>query len=97
MFLNTLRNTKPGISVSKSSAADLKMLKNDRLKFLYNPLIAYLNVNSLIAYLNISSLRNKVTDLEVILKDLHLVYLVLSETKLDESLPNAQFKLNGYK
>ena len=97
MFLNTLKNTKPGISVSKSSAADLKILQNDKLKFLHNPLIAYLNVNSLIAYLNINSLRNKVIDLGVILKDLHLVYLVISETKLDESFPNAQFKLNECK
>ena len=42
MFLNTytsiyldddIRNTKLGISVSKSSTADLEMLQNDRLKF----------------------------------------------------------------
>ena len=42
-----IRNTKLGISVAKSSAADLEMLQNDRLKFLHNPLIAYLNINSL--------------------------------------------------
>ena len=60
------------------------MLQNDRLKFLHNLLIVYLNVNSL---------RNKVIDLGEILKD----YLVIRETKLDESFPNAQFKLNGYK
>ena len=30
------------------------------------------------------------------LKDLPLDYLVISETKLDESFPNVQFKLNGY-
>ena len=41
--------------------------------------------NPLIAYLNINSLRNKVID-----------YMVISETKLDESFPNSQFKLNGY-
>ena len=96
MFLNTytsiyldddIRNTKLGISVSKSSAADLEMLQNDRLKFLYNPLTAYLNINSL---------RNKVIDLGEILKDFPLVYLAISETKLDESLPNSQFKLNRY-
>ena len=96
MFLNTytsiyldddIRNTKLGISVSKSSAADLEMLQNDRLKFLHNPLIAYLDINSL---------RNKVIDLGEILKDLPLEYLVISETKLDESFPNYQFKLNGY-
>ena len=79
-----IRNTKLGVSVSKPSAADLKMLQNDRLKFLHNLLIVYLNVNSL---------RNKVIDLGEILKD----YLVIRETKLDESFPNAQFKLNGYK
>ena len=42
-------------------------------------------------------MRNKVLDLGEILKDLPLDYLVISETKLDESFPNAQFKLNGYK
>ena len=53
-----------------------------RLKFLHNPLIAYLNINKL---------RNKVIDLGEILKDLPLDYLVISESKLDESLPFSQF------
>ena len=53
-------------------------------------------LNLLIAYLNIRSLRNKVIDSGEILKDLSLDYLVFSETKLDESFPNVQFKLNGY-
>ena len=82
-----IRNTKLGLSVSKSSVADLEMLQDDRLKFLHNPLIAYLNTNSL---------RNKVIDLGEILKDLPLDYIVIIETKLDESFPNSQFKLNGY-
>ena len=82
-----IRNTKLELSVSKSSAADLEMLQDDRLKFLHNPLIAYLNINSL---------RNKVIDLGEILKDLPFDYIVISETKLDESLQNSQFKLNGY-
>ena len=42
-----IRNTKPGVSVSKCSVAHLEMLQNNRLKFLNNPLIAYLNDNSL--------------------------------------------------
>ena len=67
-----IRNTKLGIPVSKSSAADLEMLQNDRLKFLHNPLFAYLNINSL---------RNKVIDLGKNLKDLPLDNLVISETK----------------
>ena len=33
-------NTKLGISVPKSPAAELKMLQNDRLKFLHNLLIS---------------------------------------------------------
>ena len=75
-----IRNTKLGLSVSKSSAADLEMLQDDKLKLLYNPLIAYLNINSL---------RNKVIDLGEILKDLPLVYIVISETKLEFSqIPN---------
>ena len=82
-----IRNTKIDLSVSKSSAADLEMLQDDRLKLFQNPLIAYLNINSL---------RNKVIDLGEILKDLPLDYMVISETKLDESFPNSQFKLNGY-
>ena len=82
-----IRNTKLGLSVSKFSAADLEMLQDDRLKLLYNPPIAYLSINSL---------RNKVIDLGEILKDLPLDYMLISETKLDESFPNPQFKLNGY-
>ena len=75
-----IRNNKLGLSISKSSAADLEMLQNDRLKFLHNPLITYLNINSL---------RNKVIDLGEILKDLPLDYRVISESKLDESFPNS--------
>ena len=40
-----IRNTKPSISVSKSSTADLEMLQN-------NLLIAYLNIDSLRSRLN---------------------------------------------
>ena len=63
------------------------MLQNDILKFLHNPLIAYLNINSL---------REKVIDSGKILKDLPLDYLVISETKLDEIFRSSQFKFNGY-
>ena len=34
--LEMYRNIKPGISVSKSTATDLKVIHNDRLKFLYS-------------------------------------------------------------
>ena len=57
------------------------MLQNARLRFLHNPLITYLNINSL---------WNKVIDLGEILKNLPLNNLVISKTTLDGSLPNAQ-------
>ena len=64
------------------------MLQNgNTLTFLHNPFISSLNINSL---------RNKVIGLREILKDLPLNSLVISEAKLDESLPDSQFKLNGY-
>ena len=47
-------------------------------------------------YLNVNSLRNKVTDLKVIPEHLSLDDFVLTETKLDESFPNAQSTLDGY-
>ena len=69
-----------------SLATDVQVLHHERLKH-KNPMIGYLNINSL---------RNKLTDLKVILKYLSLDYFVLSETKLDESFLNAQFTLDGY-
>ena len=52
--------------------------------------------NPKIAYLNINHLRNKVVDLRYILKDINPTFLAISETKLDDSFPNAQFNINGY-
>ena len=67
--------------------AELHMLQKDRRQYLNSPLIGYLNINSV---------RNKIADLQIIIQNIPLDYLVLSETKLDESFPNAQFKLDGY-
>ena len=72
---------------TSSLATDLQVLHHERLKHNKNPMIGYLNINSL---------RNKLTDLKVILKYLSLDYFILSETKLDESFLNAQFTLDGY-
>ena len=71
-----------------SLATDLQVLHHERLKHNKNPMIGYLNINSL---------RNKLKDLKVMLKYLSLDYFILSETKLDESFPNAQLTLDGYK
>ena len=70
-----------------SEERGLQQLQEDRLKHRKNPLIGYLNINSL---------RNKITDLRVIMKTLSLVYLILSETKIDESFPTSQFNAEGY-
>ena len=50
----------------------------------------------MIGYLNINSLRNKIVDLREIILELSLDYLVLSETKIGESFPTAQFYIKGY-
>ena len=62
-------------------------VRENRLKYVNNPLIGYLNINSL---------RNKIVDLREIILELSLDYLVLSETKIDESFPTAQFFIKGY-
>ena len=43
--------------------------------------------NPLIGYLNINSSRNKIIDLKDIILKLSLDYLVVSETKIDQSFP----------
>ena len=50
----------------------------------------------MIGCLNINSVRNKTADLEIFIQNIPLDYLVLSETKLDESFPNAHVNLDGY-
>ena len=70
-----------------SEETGLQQLQEDRLKHRKNPLIGYLNINSL---------RNKITDLRVIMKTLSLDYLILRETKIDESFPTSQFNIEGY-
>ena len=65
----------------------LQTLQDDKVKFHINPLLGQLNINSL---------RNKLADLRIIFKDVSLDCFVLSETKLDENFPTAQFNLEGY-
>ena len=52
--------------------------------------------NSLIGYLNINSLRNKIVDAREVLGKLELDYFLLSETKLDDSFPSAQFYIENF-
>ena len=43
-----------------------------------------------------NSLRNKITDLGIIMKTLSINYLILSENKIYESFPTSQFNFEGY-
>ena len=67
--------------------SDLQMLHDLRFESSKNLLCGYLNINSL---------RNKVQDLRLIIHDVPLEYFVLSETKLENSFPNAQLTINNY-
>ena len=69
---------------SNDSLDELKDLKNKNLK------------NHFLAYLNINHLCNKIVDLRSMLKVVDLQYISISETKLDASFPNSQFKIEGY-
>ena len=52
--------------------------------------------NIIVGQLNINFDRNKVLSLKELLSH-NLDLLVINETKLDDSFPNAQFQINGYK
>ena len=68
-------------------SSGFEALRENRLKYVNKPLICYLNTNSL---------RNKIVDLREIILELSFDYLALSETKIDQSLPTAQFYIKGY-
>ena len=52
--------------------------------------------NVLLSYLNINSLRYKITDLRILVPQYLPYYLVISEAKLNEEFPNAQFLTSDY-
>ena len=52
--------------------------------------------NVIIGHLNVNSLRNKFVAVDELIKSKIDVCLI-SETKVDESFPNQQFKINSYK
>ena len=51
--------------------------------------------NIIFGQLNVNFHRNKVLSLKELLSH-NLDLLVINETKLDDSFPNAQFQINGY-
>ena len=90
IFLNMLTSpfSRYKAPLDCSEKTDLQRLQDLRLHHRKNLLIGYLNINSL---------RNKISDLRVLLHDLQLEYFVISETKLDDSFPSAQFAIENYK
>ena len=68
-------------------SSGFEAIRENRLKHVNNPLICYLDINSL---------RNKIVDLKEIFLEVSLNYLVLSETKIDQSFPTSQFDIKGY-
>ena len=77
-------NTSTFENLESIDLGKLKELKGKNLK------------NQFLCYLNINSLRNKIVDLRYVLAQTHIQLLAVSETKLSENFPDAQFYLEGY-
>ena len=52
--------------------------------------------NLFFGHLNVNSIRNKFVSIQELIKRTFDIFLI-SETKIDDSFPNAQFKIEGYK
>ena len=52
--------------------------------------------NHFFGYLNINHLRNKVVDLRPLVEDIEPTVLAIAETKLNDSYPSAQFRIDNY-
>ena len=51
----------------------------------------------LICHQNINSIQNKIEDLKELNKSLRAQIIFVSETKIDSTYPDEQFKMEGYK
>ena len=74
-------------SYSKKTFSSVSELIELRNKYLNNPVIGYLNINSL---------RNKIIDLREIMSKAPLDIVCIDETKLHESFPDFQFHMESY-
>ena len=74
--------------ISNNDEGDLGKLKELRSKYVKNPCLAYLNINSLRG--------NKFHQLKGLLKELPLEILCIDETKLTPDFTTAQFHIEGY-
>ena len=84
---STLLTEKASFKSGCKECTDLQIMYENRLKQPRNPLIGYLNI---------SFLRNKIVDVREVFGKLQLDYFVLTETKLGDSFPSAQFYIEKY-
>ena len=73
----------PSISVNSISVRNIRDVRKINLKRI------------ILAHLNINSIRNKFNKLVDQIKG-NVDIMVISETKLDDSFPNGQFKIRGH-
>ena len=90
------RNCKPIIKNDSSKELAQSPVANDgTVNFLHQHHLKYAK-NLIIGHLNINSIRNKFLDFkELIVSNTDIC--LISETKLDDSFPDQQFHVNGYK
>ena len=80
---------------SGKELAQSPVANDGTVNFLHQQLLKYAK-NLIIGHLDINSIRNKFLDFkELILSDTDIC--LISETKLDDSFPDQQFHVNGYK
>ena len=82
----SLDNTIPKIELT-FNAFNIENFMKLRLDNIDNPYICHLNVNSL---------RNKIHDIRFLVSKILPEILTITETKLDNSFPDAQFTIVGY-
>ena len=82
----SFRHQSDDTSINEASLNPLSKIRNLRIR----------NINRvIIGNLNISSLPNKFDQLrETVLK--HIDILIITETKLNDTFPNAQFSIEGF-
>ena len=74
-------------TASVTDKSDLQMLHDLRFEYPKNFLGQYLNMNRL---------RNKIDNLRLMIHDVPIDYFIISETKLENSFPNAQLAISNY-